>query len=49
MKRMKSYQSHHIIRLGRVVILIEKKPKVRKVKVPYGHDLGYVLSQKRLL
>ena len=49
MKKMKSYQTHHIIRLGRVVILIEKKPKVRKVKVPYGHDLGYVLPTKRLI
>lgn len=51
MKRMKSYQTHHIIRFGRVVILIEKKPKVRKVKVKQERpeNLGYVYPNVRLL
>lgn len=51
MKRMKSYQTHHIIRIGRVVILIEKKPKVRKVKVKHERPekLGYVYPNVRVL
>ena len=48
---MKSYQTHHIIRIGRVVILVEKKPKVRKVKVKQEQpeNLGYVYPNVRVL
>lgn len=51
MKRRVRYQTHTIIRIGRVVILIEKKPKVRKVKVKQERpeNLGYVYPNVRVL
>lgn len=45
------YQTHRVIRLGRVTILIEKKQKVRRIPLqPYkAEDLGYVKPHMRLL
>lgn len=51
MKRRFEYQAHSIIRIGRVVILIEKKPKIRKLKVKKKRpeNLGVISPNVRVL